>query len=1170
MKTIGKDEDISVGEPVQFVLDTYDGSGCLTNPYQIERATIYFVSREFTDTTASEYTVEFADGELQAKYDADMQAVCIKAKKMARAASTGPVVLSGLYSVDGISLSSGDRVLVKNQTNKVENGIYVASEQSWKRSSDMPEGKEAAGGAYLFVENGISNIGTGWMLAGLDEKTPGEDELNFVMFASDWKPESPDETESENLRNLSILRRRLESSKVSSSFFYKDAVPVKTFGGGVDAGTQELFPAWLNPEEVPAGERLKVMSDNILVRAEGENGELLGKFILEWDTDGAREGDYFICWSWRPTFGDEVLSAHQFFHLGGNDYATTSIPTHRSKSEKYEMLLDRYTPNMFKTRISDSDLAPEVISEFNNAVAKGFTFIENQANAVIDLLDSNATHEQFLPALSNMFNLKIKSSDPTLWRRQIKKAVPNFKRKGSVSGLREVMGDAGMKLLRLARMWQVVPKYTWQEHFVFSTNNEFKLSKTPVMPLDGNFKLWLKRKGQKDWTLLSETSSSSSSSGHWSEKFVTMAGGMMTWTTNEDRKLREGDSVRVLYKIRNIPSGEVAKEDYIRSLPLMDDRDETLQEYPPKNWNLHLVEEDDEYFDVLVPVRHPFSDPIVWGRVRTEFPYSENLYNMEEYNGSKRDSLNPCDIDKEFMDSCGQCASSKFNVDVEIEMLSDDRFKELKQVVQEYMPFHAVPNSFGLWGSLNEFVRQSEESVRAMIQFSREDVTLAGEGQNIFSKDVYRSDIEKVRRDVLASMDPVNSPGGSANWAGSIRNSRTLLLPRTSNEEGDLLEEDFKGLTSGFDSHNIKIGQIYEDPFDNGNLLEVLGSTTKYYSVSSVGPSGAEVKGDVEIGPLFEYRLSNLIGDFNIDIEQYQEVVFEDNDADFSILGIVSKHDVDSGLATGLVWRLHFESSEYLVLNVLPDGRLLLETVSTISPVSGWKLFEGSVSKKSGTGGSKKTKNYGLVEINSPATQVRDLFVSGDFVYAGWTSSLSRYKIKFFHKELNRFYIEDYLGGDVGGLDVKVYRRIMDKKIGQFGCDTLMLSAADDLSSVNKDDCLVFIDEEYYTISGVEGRSARLSGPQGSCGTSPSNVQFKIYRFTKENLILSEKQVPPYDKKPPEYEFRQIGRSGEAIITSSQGAELGALSSILNSSGSVDVMTQDETIKYEIEYKEQK
>jgi hypothetical protein len=81
-------------------------------------------------------------------------------------------------------------------------------------------------------------------------------------------------------------------------------------------------------------------------------------------------------------------------------------------------------------------------------------------------------------------------------------------------------------------------------------------------------------------------------------------------------------------------------------------------------------------------------------------------------------------------------------------------------------------------------------------------------------------------------------------------------------------------------------------------------------------------------------------------------------------------------------------------------------------------------------------------------------------------------------------------------------------------------------------------------------------------------VEFKIYKFSKENLTLPGKLTPPYDEEPPEYELQRIGRSGGTIITSTEGGS-GAVSAMLNSNEPLDIVTQGETIEYNIEYKKE-
>jgi hypothetical protein len=78
-----------------------------------------------------------------------------------RVATTANITLSGLPTIDGITVKQGDRVLVKNQITTSENGIYVvfssaAATDSWLRANDLPTGSNAAD-MVVFVNEGTAN-----------------------------------------------------------------------------------------------------------------------------------------------------------------------------------------------------------------------------------------------------------------------------------------------------------------------------------------------------------------------------------------------------------------------------------------------------------------------------------------------------------------------------------------------------------------------------------------------------------------------------------------------------------------------------------------------------------------------------------------------------------------------------------------------------------------------------------------------------------------------------------------------------------------------------------------------------------------------------------------------------------------------------------------------------
>src|SRR6202043_2288378 len=62
------------------------------------------------------------------------------AKAAVRAATTGPVILSSLQIIDGVTLVDGDRVLVKDQIIAAEDGIYLARSGAWERAADGDTG----------------------------------------------------------------------------------------------------------------------------------------------------------------------------------------------------------------------------------------------------------------------------------------------------------------------------------------------------------------------------------------------------------------------------------------------------------------------------------------------------------------------------------------------------------------------------------------------------------------------------------------------------------------------------------------------------------------------------------------------------------------------------------------------------------------------------------------------------------------------------------------------------------------------------------------------------------------------------------------------------------------------------------------------------------------------
>lgn len=103
----------------------------------------------------------------------------VAVKAPVRVATTAAVTLTGLTVVDGVQLAYGDRVLVKNQANQLENGIYDAYENRWVRSKDFDGARDAVDGTLVYCNEGTANGDTYYRLASGNPVTFGTSAIVF-------------------------------------------------------------------------------------------------------------------------------------------------------------------------------------------------------------------------------------------------------------------------------------------------------------------------------------------------------------------------------------------------------------------------------------------------------------------------------------------------------------------------------------------------------------------------------------------------------------------------------------------------------------------------------------------------------------------------------------------------------------------------------------------------------------------------------------------------------------------------------------------------------------------------------------------------------------------------------------------------------------------------------
>lgn len=172
----------------------------------------------------------------------DASRLGLDVKESVRVATTGPVNLSSELEngdvIDTITLSTGDRVLVKDQGTASANGIYVVQASGAAvRASDFDSSAEVTPGAFVFVEEG-SQADSGWVLTTDGPITLGTTGLLFHQFSGAGQITAGDAlSKIGNTLNVNVDGSTIEIS--SDAVRVKDAgiTSAKLATSAVDLGT---------------------------------------------------------------------------------------------------------------------------------------------------------------------------------------------------------------------------------------------------------------------------------------------------------------------------------------------------------------------------------------------------------------------------------------------------------------------------------------------------------------------------------------------------------------------------------------------------------------------------------------------------------------------------------------------------------------------------------------------------------------------------------------------------------------------------------------------------------------------------------------------------------------------------------------------------------------------
>ena len=97
---------------------------------------------------------------------------------------------NGAISIDGVTPSASDRVLLKDQTDATENGLYLVTTVGdgstayvLTRTPDADAAAEITGGAFVFVEQGTANADNGYVFTHNGTPTLGTTDITVEQFS---------------------------------------------------------------------------------------------------------------------------------------------------------------------------------------------------------------------------------------------------------------------------------------------------------------------------------------------------------------------------------------------------------------------------------------------------------------------------------------------------------------------------------------------------------------------------------------------------------------------------------------------------------------------------------------------------------------------------------------------------------------------------------------------------------------------------------------------------------------------------------------------------------------------------------------------------------------------------------------------------------------------------
>lgn len=180
-------------------------------------------------------------------------------KDAVRAATTVNGTLASAYengdTIDGVTLATGDRILLKNQTAGAENGIYtVNATGAPTRAVDADASDEVTNGMSVWVDSGTAQANTEWTLSTDDPITLGSTSLVFVQTGASGSGT----VTSVSVNSANGFAGSVSTATSTPAITISTSVTGLLKGNGTAvsaaaAGTDYLAPSSVVTRETPAG-----------------------------------------------------------------------------------------------------------------------------------------------------------------------------------------------------------------------------------------------------------------------------------------------------------------------------------------------------------------------------------------------------------------------------------------------------------------------------------------------------------------------------------------------------------------------------------------------------------------------------------------------------------------------------------------------------------------------------------------------------------------------------------------------------------------------------------------------------------------------------------------------------------------------------------------------------